>query len=247
MTVPTPTGFQARYAGGGHVDLSWNDPGGLYQYEVRHADWGDVAAGWSRPVSVWDSPCSGGSADDCATDHASTSFLAPGHTYVYQLAAWNWAGGSDGGFDYPRAFVTLPAKLTGATSKLCATGGSGSGELVLRACAPKSTDQEWRYTATGRDGGYAESAIAGMGTGQCLLPAGRTAGAAVTQGSCTAAGAGTWEFRISDSHYDFGLYSKSTGLCLRPASGGSGSSGTRLVQARCSTSRGALWHSSLDY
>jgi hypothetical protein len=244
--VPTPTGFQARYQGHGRVALSWSDPGGLYEYEVRHADWGDVGAGWSRPRAVWDSRCPGSGSANCDTD---ASALVPGHTYVYQVAAWNWSGGGDGGFDYPRAFVTVPARLTvsgpvsGSGQCLTVTGTGERAGVRLARCGPKSAAQRWRYTTVSTGPGTPAYAVTSMSTGKCLVPAASAAGSRVGLGSCPAtAAASEWQFRSAGGSGDtgsVGLYNSRTRLCLS-------TSGGTLIQARCGTTA-AGWRSELAY
>ncbi|HEX6449333.1 MAG TPA: RICIN domain-containing protein [Trebonia sp.] len=264
--VPAPAGFLARYAGGGRVELTWSDPGGLYQYDIRSEDAGDRGAGWREfGYPVWDAPCPGrAGTGDCVTDTAAASFLAPGHTYRYEIAAWNWAGASDGGFSRAQASVTLPASITAATSGLCVTAPAGA-RLGLRGCSARSARQEWRYTPVGRDGKVTEYAIASFGSGKCLVPS----GSAVSQGSCGGA-AHAWEFRITDGAYDFNLYNKATGRCLA-VDGNSQFAGARLGLVACdtggrsgpagrsvgagwpgengrgSTAPDAIWHSSFAY
>lgn len=255
--VPAPAGFLARYAGGGRVELTWSDPGGLYQYDIRMQDADDRGAGWRElGYPVWDAPCPGRSgrpagagrpgehsSGDCVTDTAAASFLAPGHTYRYEIAAWDWAGASDGGFSRARASVTLPASITAVTSGLCVTApaGAAGGRPGLRGCSPRSPGQEWRYTPAGRDGKVTEYAISSLGSRQCLVPS----GPAVSQGPCAGAARG-WEFKITDSAYDFSLYNKATGRCLA-VGGNSQFAGARLRLAGCNASPGAIWHSSFAY
>jgi hypothetical protein len=248
--VPAPSGFRATYAGAADIDLTWSDPGGLYQYDIRREDWGDAAAGWTQfEYPVWDSPCAN-HADNCFTDNADTALLIPGHTYLYEIEAWNWVGGN-GGYIYPGTLVTLPAKLTVVSSGLCASVPSSSAgpgtQLDQRGCSAKSATQEWYYTPEAQDGNYTDYAITSFSNSECMVPASSASGAPVDQGSCTAtAAAGGWEFRIVDNNFDFELYNRSTGLCLS-IKGNSQSSGAGLVQAACSTASNAIWHSSLDY
>jgi hypothetical protein len=52
-----PTGFKATYAGNAGIGLSWSDPGGLYQYDIRRED--TANPGWTNfAYPVWDSSCS---------------------------------------------------------------------------------------------------------------------------------------------------------------------------------------------
>jgi hypothetical protein len=246
--VPAPTGFQATYAGAAHIDLTWSDPGGLYQYDIQREDWTNPASSWTQfGYPVWDSPCAN-HADNCFTDNADTALLIPGHTYLYEIEAWNWVGGN-GGYIYPGTLVTLPAKLTVVSSGLCASmpGSSAGPQLDQRRCSAKSTNQEWSYTPEAQDGNYTDYAISSFSNSECMVPASSASGAPVDRGSCTAtAAAGGWEFRIVDNNLDFELYNDTTGLCLS-IKGNSQSSGAGLVQAACSTASDAIWHASLDY
>ncbi|MBO0805247.1 MAG: ricin-type beta-trefoil lectin domain protein, partial [Nocardiopsaceae bacterium] len=236
--VPAPAGFRARYAGGGRVGLTWSDPGGMYQYEIRSEDVADPAGGWHElRYPVWDAPCPGpAKTGDCFTDTAGASFLAPGHTYRFEISASNWAGASDGGFGRAHATVTMPATITAVTSGLCATATGA--RLSLGGCSARSAGQEWRYAPVARDGKVTEYAIASFPGGKCLVPSGR----AVTLGSCSSAARG-WEFKITDSGYDFDLYNKATGLCLA-VNGNSKFAGAPLTLAACRTSPSTAWHSS---
>jgi hypothetical protein len=248
--VPPPTGFQARYVGNGAIRLSWRDPGGLYQYTIRRSD-ADAIAWTQLATTVWDSPCPD-RADNCYTDSASTSVLAPGHTYAYQVEAWNWTGGNQGDWLATPALVTLPARLTVAASGLCAgvPGGSRSAgaQLDQHSCVARSRSQEWAYVPTGQDQGanYPEYQIRSNNTDYCMAPASPAPGAAVDQESCTSAANAQWEFRIVAGNGDFDLYNPGTGLCLSVA-GNSQSSGASLIQAACGITANTAWHSSLDY
>jgi hypothetical protein len=244
----TPGNVTAAYAGGGNINLSWKDPGGLFQYDIRREDLDNP--GWTQfQYPVWDSPCASDHSKNCFTDSASFAGLIPGHSYDYEFDTYNWVGHGIGWND--SVVVTLPAKLTVVSSGLCDSvpGGSTSAgtQFDQEGCAPSSSAQQWRYTATGQDptGQYTEYEIANMNSGYCMVPAGSQSGAAVDQEACSGSTA-QWEFRIVDTNYDFQLYNVGTGLCLSPV-GGSQSGNVKLVQAACGTTANVTWHSSLDY
>ena len=250
-TVPSPTSFQATYAGVGGVNLSWTDPGGLYEYNVRREDESSPSPTWTQfTYAVWDSPCSGATENNCITDDVYNAGLIPGHAYLYQLDAYNWNGASsgwDGG-----ASVILPAKITGVNSGLCASVAYASGEngagLDQESCIAQYAPQEWGYSPTQPDpnANYEEYQIQNLSSDYCMQPVSTALGAGIEQETCTTAAIGQWEFRVTDSNYDLELYNPGSGLCLG-SSGNGQSAGTWLALITCSTASDATWDSSLDY
>ena len=188
-TVPTPSAFEANYAGSGNINLSWTDTGGLYEYNVRREDVDSTSPTWTQfQYAVWDSPCSSGSDFNCVTDNANLADLIPGHTYFYELETDNWKGANTG-WDLGIS-VTLPAKITGTSDKLCASVAYNSTQngagLDQETCTGNYSAQEWQYTPAQVDPNGDEDYQVGSlnGTNYCMEATGIATDDAIVQATC---------------------------------------------------------------